>query len=51
MQSTLSFPSLQGPLWLGVVTIDRVLPMGQIEQFDIYNEFKQMKFAKLNSLK
>ena len=31
MQSTPSLPSLPDPLWLGVVTPDRVLSMGQIE--------------------
>ena len=31
MQSTLSLPSLLGPFWHGVVALDRVLSMGQIE--------------------
>ena len=31
MQSTSLFPSLPGPLWLGVVAPGRVLSMGQIE--------------------
>ena len=31
MRSTPSLPSLQGPLWLGVVALDRALFMGQIE--------------------
>ena len=31
MPSTLSLPSLPGPLWPGVVAPDRVLSMGQIE--------------------
>ena len=31
MQSTLSLPSLPGPLWSGVVAPDRVLSMGQIK--------------------
>ena len=31
MRSTPSFPSLTGPLWLGVVAPDRVLSMGNIE--------------------
>ena len=31
MQSTRLFPSLQGPLWFGVVASDRVLSMSQIE--------------------
>ena len=34
-QSTLSLPSLSGPLRPGVVASDRVLSMGQIELFDI----------------
>ena len=33
MQSTPSLPLLPGPLWLGVVTLERVLSMGQIELF------------------
>ena len=35
MQSTLSLPSLPGPLWPEAVAHDRVLSIGQIEQFDI----------------
>ena len=31
MQSTPLLPSLSGPLWLGVVALDRALSMGQIE--------------------
>ena len=31
MWSTLSLPSLPGPLWPGVVALDRVLSLGQIE--------------------
>ena len=31
MQSTLTTPSLLGPLWPGVVVPDRVLSIGQIE--------------------
>ena len=31
MRSTHSLPSLPGPLWAGVVALDRVLSMGQIE--------------------
>ena len=30
-----SLPSIPGPIWLGVVTPDIFLPMGQIELFDI----------------
>ena len=35
MWSTPLLPSLTGPPWPGVVATDRVLPMGQIELFDI----------------
>ena len=35
MQSTPSLPSLPGPLLSGVVALDMVLSMGQIELFDI----------------
>ena len=31
MQSTISLPSLPGPLWPGVAAPDRVLLLGQIE--------------------
>ena len=31
MQSTPSLPSLAGSLWPGVVALDRVLSLGQIE--------------------
>ena len=31
MQSTPSLASLPGPLWPGVVALDKVLSMGQIE--------------------
>ena len=31
MWSTPSLPSFPGPIWLGVVELDRVLSMGQIE--------------------
>ena len=31
MRNTPSLPSLPDPLWLGVVALDRVLSMGQIE--------------------
>ena len=34
MRSTYSLPSLLGPLWPRVVAPDRVLSIGQIEQFD-----------------
>ena len=51
MWSISSLPSLPGPLWLRVVAPDRVLSMGQMEQFDISTLYKQMTFAKLNCLK
>ena len=35
MRSTLSLPSLPGPLWPVVVTPDRVVSMDQIELFYI----------------
>ena len=35
MQSPSSLPSLPSPLWPGVVALDRILSMGQIELFDI----------------
>ena len=35
MWSIPSLPLLPGPLWLGVVTPDRVLSVDQIELFDI----------------
>ena len=35
MWSTLSLPLFSGPLWPGVVAFNRVLPMSQIELFDI----------------
>ena len=47
MHSTLSLPSLQGPLWPGALAPDRVLSMGQIKLLDIL----QMNYAKLNCLK
>ena len=31
MQNTSSLPSLSGPLWLAVITPDRVISIGQIE--------------------
>ena len=31
MRSTPLLPSLPGPLWPGVIALDRVLSMGQIE--------------------
>ena len=43
MQSTLLLPLLPGSLWPGVVALDRVLSMGQIELNCVY--------AKLNCLK
>ena len=35
MQNTPSLSPLPGPLWLGVVALNRVLSMGQIELFHI----------------
>ena len=35
MGSISSFSLLLGPLWLKIEAPDRVLPMGQIELFDI----------------
>ena len=42
MQSTPSLPILSGPLWPGVVALDRVLSRGQIELFDHWTVCKQM---------
>ena len=35
-----------GPIWPGVVTLDRILSMGQIE-FGISTKCKQMTYAKI----
>ena len=35
MWSTLSLPSIPGPLWPRVVAPDKVLSMGQIELFEL----------------
>ena len=43
MWSTPSLPLLPGPLWSGVVVLDRVLSMGQIE----LTVCKQMTAVKL----
>ena len=62
MRNTPSLPSLSGPLWLGVVSPDRVLSMGQIElncvlmlNWIAWNRnvliFKLRTYAKLNCLK
>ena len=40
--------SLPGPLQPRMVDFEMVLSMGQIELFDIYTEFKQVTYAKLN---
>ena len=48
MQSTTSLSLLSGLLWPGMIATDRVLPMGQLEIFDIYTECKNMTSAKLN---
>ena len=39
MQSALSLPSLLGPLWPGVVVLDNVQSMNQIEVFDIWTMY------------
>ena len=44
MQSTPTLLSLPGPLWPGMVALDRVLSMGQIE-------LKLRTYVKLNYLK
>ena len=41
MQRTPSLLSLPDPLWPVVVSLDRVLSMGQIELFHIETEHKQ----------
>ena len=46
--STLSMPSLPGPLWSRVVASETVLSMSQKELFDIWTECKHMTYAKLN---
>ena len=62
MLSTPSLPSLPGPLWTGVVALDRFLSMGQIELTCVlmlnqiaWNitvfRFKLCTYAKLNCLK
>ena len=51
MRSIHLLPSLPGSLWLGMVSPEKVLSMGQIELFDIYTECKQKIYAKLNCLK
>ena len=48
MQSTRLLVSLPVPLWPGVVAPDRVLPMSQIEVFDIQTGCKQMTYAKFH---
>ena len=37
-----------GQIWLGVVTSNKVLSMGQVELIDIWTECKQMIYADLN---
>ena len=41
MQSAPSMPLLPVPLWHGVIVPDRVLSMGQIEQFDHLNSLQK----------
>ena len=43
----LSLSLLLGPLWLRVVSLDRVLSMGQIDLFNIQTVCKQMTYAEL----
>ena len=50
MQNTPSLPKLQSRLLAGVVTLEKVLSMVQMELFDI-NLWKQMTYDKLNCLK
>ena len=45
MKSSPSLPLLLGPLWSGVVASDWVLPMGQIEVFEIWAVCKQMTYV------
>ena len=51
MWSISLLPSLPGSLRLGVVVLDRVLSMGQIELFSIQTLYKKMTYVKLNCLK
>ena len=46
-----SLPSIPDPLWPGVLALDRILSMDQIELFGIQTECKQMSDAKSNCLK
>ena len=50
MQSIPSLPLLPGPLLSGVVAINRVESMVQVDMFDIQTECKQMTYAKTNDL-
>ena len=45
MRSILSFQSLPGPLWLGVVAPDRVLFMGQIEHLNLSEFSVKLNFS------
>ena len=52
MRSTPSLRLIPVPLWPVVVAPDRFLScFGQIELFDIYSDYKQITYAKLNCLK
>ena len=42
MLSTRLLSLLPSPLWLGMVATETVIPMGQLELFDIQTECKQM---------
>ena len=48
IRSSLSLPSLLGPLLPGVVEPDRHLSMGQIELFNIGTKCEQITHPKLN---
>ena len=45
MRSTLSLPSLLGPLWPGLVALDRVLSMGQIGLNCNYDKLNHLKLT------
>ena len=47
MRSTLSLPSLLGPIWPGVVVRDRFL---SIDQIGINGGFESLLFLHLNSV-
>ena len=51
IRSTPSLSLLPVPLWPGVLAPDRVLSMGQIELFDIYELFEIKRFLHLTLCK